>query len=135
MDEPEIHLHPPLLSAFIRALSDLIADKNAVVIIATHSPVVLQEVPRSCVNILHRINEAIEIYKPLIETFGENVGTLTKSVFGLEVTNSGFHSLLKEQVDLGKTYDEIIDLYSDQLGLEARKILQILLRNREKKND
>ena len=45
IDEPESHLHPPLLSAFIRALSDLLLDRNGLSIIATHSPVVLQEVP------------------------------------------------------------------------------------------
>jgi hypothetical protein len=49
LDEPEGHLHPPLLSAFIRALSDLLVKRNGVAIVATHSPVVLQEVPRSCV--------------------------------------------------------------------------------------
>ena len=49
MDEPEAHLHPPLLAAFVRALSDLLINRNGVAIIATHSPVVLQEVPRSCV--------------------------------------------------------------------------------------
>jgi predicted ATP-dependent endonuclease of OLD family len=48
LDEPESHLHPPLLSAFIRALSDLLVKRNGVAVIATHSPVVLQEVPKSC---------------------------------------------------------------------------------------
>jgi len=49
MDEPESHLHPPLIAAFLRAVSNLIVDRNGVVIIATHSPVVLQEVPKTCV--------------------------------------------------------------------------------------
>lgn len=135
MDEPETHLHPPLLSAFIRALSDLLAKKNAVAILATHSPVVLQEIPKSCVNIFHRVHDAIEIYPPENETFGENVGILTKSVFGLEVTESGFHSLLENSVIDGLSYQEIIEKYNDQLGLEARKILQIMLLDRESKND
>ncbi|MCZ5439143.1 AAA family ATPase [Escherichia coli] len=47
LDEPEAHLHPPLLSAFIRSLSDLLINRNAVSIIATHSPVVLREVPEA----------------------------------------------------------------------------------------
>ncbi|MEP1613166.1 MAG: AAA family ATPase [Roseobacter sp.] len=47
IDEPENHLHPPLLSAFVRALSELVISRNGVALIATHSPVVLQEVPRS----------------------------------------------------------------------------------------
>jgi hypothetical protein len=54
IDEPEGHLHPPLLSAFVRALSDLLIDRNGVAIIATHSPVVLQEVSKECVWILSR---------------------------------------------------------------------------------
>ncbi len=49
LDEPEAHLHPPLLSAFVRALSELLIDRNGVAIIATHSPVVVQEVPKRCV--------------------------------------------------------------------------------------
>ena len=42
IDEPESHLHPPLLSAFVSALSELLEDRNGVAIIATHSPVVVQ---------------------------------------------------------------------------------------------
>src|SRR5688572_22472918 len=54
LEEPEGHLHPPLLSAFIRALADLLIKRNGIAIIATHSPVVLQEVPKSCVTVLRR---------------------------------------------------------------------------------
>jgi hypothetical protein len=36
VDEPEAHLHPPLLSAFTRSLSDLLINRNGVAIIATH---------------------------------------------------------------------------------------------------
>jgi predicted ATPase len=57
IDEPEAHLHPPLLSAFIRALSELLTTSNAVAIIATHSPVILQEVPKSCAWRLRRSGE------------------------------------------------------------------------------
>lgn len=57
IDEPETHLHPPLLSALTRAISDLLNDRNGVAIFATHSPVVLQEVPRSCAWMLQRSGE------------------------------------------------------------------------------
>ncbi|MGW6145800.1 AAA family ATPase, partial [Streptomyces sp. NPDC055140] len=43
IDEPETHLHPPLLAALTNALSELLADRNGVAVVATHSPVVLQE--------------------------------------------------------------------------------------------
>ncbi|HDI3254093.1 TPA: ATP-binding protein, partial [Vibrio cholerae] len=49
IDEPECHLHPPLLSAFTRALSSLLIERNGVAIVATHSPVIVQEVPQKCV--------------------------------------------------------------------------------------
>ncbi|MDK7046806.1 AAA family ATPase, partial [Escherichia coli] len=98
IDEPESHLHPPLLSAFIRALSDLLLDRNGLSIIATHSPVVLQEVPKRCVWKINRSRLSTESRRPDIETFGENVGILTREVFGLEVVKSGFHDLLVQSV-------------------------------------
>ncbi|MBM4890243.1 AAA family ATPase [Vibrio parahaemolyticus] len=130
IDEPESHLHPPLLSAFIRALSDLLLDRNGVAIIATHSPVVLQEVPRRCVWKINRSRLVTEPRRPAIETFGENVGILTREVFGLEVVKSGFHDLLVKSVDAGGTYQEIVDDYSDQLGVEARALLKALVVHR-----
>ncbi|PAD93615.1 hypothetical protein CHH52_03875 [Shouchella clausii] len=127
MDEPEGHLHPPLLSAFTRALSDLLKSRNGVGIIATHSPVVLQEVPKSCVLIVNRRNRDISIERPEIETFGENIGTLTREVFGLEVTQSGFHKLMSNAVEELGDFDDIIDYFNDELGMEARGIIRALL--------
>lgn len=133
LDEPESHLHPPLLSAFIRALSDLLDNRNGIAIIATHSPVVLQEIPKNCVWKIERTGQAVQAYRPNIETFGENVGVLTREVFGLEVIKSGFHNLLNKNVEHGKTYDEILQEFNDQLGIEAKLLLKTLIRNRDKK--
>jgi len=133
IDEPEGHLHPPLLSAFIHVLSKLLINRNGVAIIATHSPVVLQEVPRSNVWNIVRSGSLIMPQRLEIETYGENVGTLTREVFGLEVRESGFHKVLKEQVETGKGYNEIIMEYNEQLGFEARSILRALVFNRDKK--
>ncbi len=119
LDEPEGHLHPPLLSAFIRAVSDLLVRRNGVAIVATHSPVVLQEVPAACVSVLSRSGRRSRIDRPPVETFGETVGRLTHDVFGLEVTNSGFHSLVSEQVKTGKTFEEVFAHFGNQLGTEA----------------
>lgn len=132
LDEPEGHLHPPLLSAFIRALSDLLVKRNGVALVSTHSPVVLQEVPRSCVWMLRRNGwEACE-ERPSIETFGENVGTLTREVFGLEVTGTGFHKLLAEAAsDPTQTYESISASFEGQLGSEASAKLRTLLAIRD----
>ncbi len=131
IDEPESHLHPPLLSAFTRALSDLLVDRNAVAIIATHSPVVLQEVPKSCVWKLERTRNEGRAFRPESETFGENVGILTREVFGLEVTKSGFHALLAQEVEDNQSFEEILEKYDNQLGFEAQAVLRALISNRE----
>lgn len=123
LDEPESHLHPPLLAAFTRALSDLLYSRNGVAIVATHSPVVLQEVPRSCVWKLTRIRTQGRADRPERETFGENVGILTRETFGLEVSKSGFHQLMLGAVEAGGTLESILAEYKDQLGVEARAIL------------
>ena len=131
LDEPESHLHPPLLSAFTRALSELLRNRNGVAILATHSPVVLQEVPRSCVHVITRSRLSMRADRPQIETFGENVGSLTREVFGLEVTQSGFHALLQADVEKDSTYEDIVDLYGEQLGQEARGILRAMVSDRD----
>lgn len=131
LDEPESHLHPPLLSAFIRALSNILISQNGVAIIATHSPVILQELPRSCVSIIKRTSKSCSVNRPEIETFGENVGTLTREVFGLEVTYSGFHRILEELVEEGHDYEEILEKFNGELGIEARTILRSLLLYKE----
>ena len=124
LDEPEAHLHPPLLSAFVRALSDLLTNRNGLAIIATHSPVVLQEVPRSCVWKLQRWGNSMSADRPDLETFGENVGILTDEVFGLEVTATGFHTMLAEAAQHHATYEEALDSFEGQLGAEGKAILR-----------
>ncbi|WP_433630257.1 AAA family ATPase [Chryseobacterium cucumeris] len=131
-DEPEIHLHPPLLSSFIRALSKLLLDRNAVCIMTTHSPIVLQEVPSSCVYKLSRMGTYSKFERPRLETFGENIGVLTNEVFGLEVTESGFYKILKELVQENYNYESALRKIDEQLGIEGRSILRSLFFDKER---
>lgn len=134
LDEPESHLHPPLLSAFIRAISDLLTYRNGVAIVATHSPVILQELPKSCVSILQRNRSLMSIDRPEVETFGENVGVLSRDVFGLEVSRSGFHGLLSSSVEGGGSFEDIEREYSYELGFEGRAILKTMILHRDASN-
>lgn len=132
MDEPENHLHPPLLAALVRALSKLLIDRNGVAIISTHSPVVLQEVPSSCVWKLRRYDQQLVAERLPAQTFGASIGSLTNEIFGLEVTNSGFHKLLAEAVDNMNDYEMIVNEFGGQLGNEATILLRTLLALRNK---
>lgn len=131
IDEPECHLHPPLLSAFIRALSELLQEENAVGILATHSPVVLQELPSDCVWKLDRIGREINVTRPSIETFGENISIITRDVFGLEVMDSGFHAVLSEWADISNDYSEIVEAFSGKLGNGAKSLLRSMTRDKK----
>ncbi|SBV00221.1 MULTISPECIES: AAA family ATPase [unclassified Streptomyces] len=131
LDEPESHLHPPLLSSFIRAVSDLLTDRNGVAVIATHSPVVLQEVPKSCVYKITRNGRFSRARRPRYETYGENVGVLTHDIFGLDVMRSGFYAEIDRVVNELGDYEDVINHFGGQLGDEARGLVRILLADRE----
>lgn len=135
MDEPEAHLHPPLLSAFVRALSDLLINRNGVAIVATHSPVVLQEVPASCVWKIIRHGHLSRGDRPGTETFGENVGVLTREVFGLEVSRSGFHHLLAEATNGENSIQNVLRRFDNEVGSEGRALISSLLASRESDDD
>lgn len=109
MDEPEEHLHPPLVSAFIRALSELMSYRNGVAIIATHSPVIVQEVPRRCVWKIRGHGKYRKFEHPEIETFGENLGEITTEIFGYDVGSTGFHTILKNVADRKNSYEKALN--------------------------
>lgn len=131
MDEPEAHLHPPLLAAFIRGLSDLLVNRNGVGVVATHSPVVLQEVPRSCVWKIRRHGGSAIAERVRIETFAEHVGHLTHEVFGLEVTSSGFHKMITDATEAQDTFDGVNRQFDGEVGSEGRALISMLLAEKE----
>jgi predicted ATPase len=129
IDEPEAHLHPPLVMAVVRALSNLLAHRNGVAILATHSPVVAQEVPKDCVSLLFRSGSGgISVERPRIETFAENVDLLTREVFRLEVTESGHQALIAEAVEKTENMDELVEYFGGRIGAQGRALARSLRR-------
>ena len=131
IDEPEAHLHPPLLASFVRALSDLLIDRNGVAIIATHSPVVLQEIPSSCIWKIIRHGLAIKATRPTIETFAENVSILTREIFGLEVMRSGFYKMLSDAAKDENKIDDVVDKFDIEVGSEGRALISSIIASRD----
>ena len=131
IDEPENHLHPPLLSSLVRGLSRMLIKRNGVAIVSTHSPIVLQEIPRSCVWILYREGNTVYARRPEIETFGTNIGVLTNVVFDYEVRRTGFNTLLQNAVREHGDYESVLSEFNYQLGDEAKSIVRILLKQKE----
>jgi predicted ATPase len=135
IDEPEAHLHPPLQASFIRALSSLLTVRNGVAILATHSPVMLQEVPQDCVWLLFREGNDASAERPQVETFAENLGVLTREVFRVEVTQSGYHNLLTSELSSAESVDELLERFRDHLGTEGRAMARSLWRHKSEGSD
>lgn len=131
LDEPETYLHPPLLSAFIQVISKLLRKRNGVAIIATHSPVILQEVPKSCVWKIRREGKYLSFSRPNIETFAENLGVLTREVFGLEVTQTGFHQMIRKVANEIDSYEEVLEYFNHELGDEGKNLVMTLVSDDE----
>lgn len=132
LDEPENHLHPPLLSSLIRSISKMLIKRNGVAIISTHSPIVLQEIPKSCVWLLYRNGKFLDCERPRYETFGENIGTLTNEIFRYEINKSGFHAMLRQSVKELLSYEDVLEKFDNQLGDEAKTLTRILFAQKER---
>jgi len=126
IDEPETHLHPPLVASLLQSLRESLEALNGFAIIATHSPVVLQETPSRYVNIIRRFNKSTTIESPKIETFGESIGTITHHVFTLDDSETDWHETLE---DMAKKHnlEEIENLLGRPLGFAARSYVASLL--------
>lgn len=98
IDEPETHLHPPLLAALMHSVRYILSHQEAYGIVATHSPVVLQETMAQHVYIIRREGATTQLFRPSLETFGENVGMLTSEVFGMNSDVTDFHKILDQMV-------------------------------------
>lgn len=72
------------------------------------------------------------VERPVVETFGENVGVLTREVFGFEITKSGFHRMLDDAVMVRRlSYSQTVEHFGGQLGAEARAVVRALVSERD----
>jgi hypothetical protein len=126
-DEPEMHLHPPLIAALMHGVRRLLSSHKGCAIIATHSPVVLQESLARHVYIVRRQGSLTEIASPTIETFGENVGALTSEVFGLNSENTDFYAMLDLLIVNKRDLDRI-EKYFEPFGLSLQARAYVMTR-------
>lgn len=116
-DEPENHLQPPLLSLLLRALRIMAEKYKSLILVATHSPVILQETFSDNVTIVSRAGDRYSFRHPKIETYGENIGVITNEVFGLNCSITGYYNAA----------DMLWDRYGDEIA-NKREPLHALLR-------
>ncbi|NVB37217.1 ATP-binding protein [Pseudenhygromyxa sp. WMMC2535] len=133
-DEPETHTHPKMLSLLMRQLDEMLEDHDAFAIVATHSPIVLQELPARQVRVLRTEGEGRSL--PLVldyprECFAEALDEIVKVGFGLDLEDTNYMRRLREMV---RENPEGIEELLAQGGLSARLALA-LARKRERQQE
>jgi hypothetical protein len=72
----------------------------------------------------------LKVSKPRLETFGENVGILTREVFNLEVVGSGFYKLISELLlENDFNAEAVLEKFEDSVGSEALAIILAAMRS------
>jgi predicted ATPase len=130
LDEPELHLHPPLLAALLRAIGVALERYDSFGVLATHSPVVLQEVPARNVIVLRRSLDLFRAEEPYIETFAESVGLLTRHVFNLDSRETDYRAVL-EGLAQTMPLEQIAALFPRGMSAQARSLILAFTRGPE----
>lgn len=131
-DEPETHLHPNAVANLFLTLNRILRKYNSYCVIATHSPIVIQEIPGKRVILFHREGENTISKKIQIETFGENISELTRHVFDTAELDSFYKNTL---VVLSKkfSFDQVLELFDNNLNMSAQSFL--LTRYRQEQDE
>ena len=130
LDEPETHLHPPLLAAMLQSIRACLNEFDGYAILATHSPVVHSRDSSRYVHVLKRVDSKNSARPVSIETFGENVGVITQDVFNLDDGVTDWHDTLR-RLAKKHTSEEIEKLFGHRLGFAARSYIVDLSQNEE----
>lgn len=117
-DEPELHLHPNAVANTLRMLYKLLEEFDSYAIFATHSPLIVQEIPSKYVQILSRIDNVLTVRKPALECFGENVTNITNDIFDVNSSESNYKTILRK-LSQKMSFEDILDMFDGALSFNA----------------
>lgn len=129
-DEPETHLHPNAISQLMNGIAELVSEFQSYCIIATHSPIIVQEMFSRDVLIISREENIPSVKKIGIESFGENLSVITEEIFGNRAIPKFYETTIKKLVKKHKSYDAVLEIMTEgnlPLSLNVRLYLQSLV--------
>lgn len=121
-DEPETHLHPNAVASMFLVLSQILEELDSYAVIATHSPVVIQEIPAKRVLVFQREGNVTTAEQLQVESFGESVTELTRHVFETSEVESQYRRTLRDLSE-EETAEEVMARFSLGLSLSAEAYL------------
>lgn len=121
-DEPETHLHPNAVASLFGVLNDILNDYKSFAIVATHSPLVIQEVPGKRVLLFRREGNTTTAEPLAVECFGESISELTRHVFETVEIPHHYKRVLN-QLSQDYSFSEVMRLFDDRLSISAQSFL------------
>jgi len=118
IDEPENTLHPNLEIDFIKILKDILEDFDSFAVIATHSSIIVREVPTEYVQVIKidTDNQPV-IMPPTIKTFGADIRKITNYVFDdVFIKEKPFEIWLREESKKYNSFYEFEEKYKNILN-------------------
>lgn len=106
-DEPETHLHPNAIASLVNAVYEITSLFKSFCIFATHSPIIIQEIPAKNIVILERDENYVSVRFLENESFGENLTIITQEIFGGKEVPQNFVNQISKLVDAGMSRSEI----------------------------
>jgi len=121
-DEPETHLHPNAVASLFSSFNQILDTYESFAVVATHSPVVIQEIPGKRVIMFTR-EKNNTIANPIgIETFGENISELTRHVFDTVEVPPNYKVVLKE-LSTSHNFEDVMAMFNNKLSMTAQSFL------------
>ena len=121
-DEPETHLHPNAVANLFNVMNHMLRSYKSYAIIATHSPIVIQEIPSKRVILLSREGNCTMPTRMQFETFGESVSELTRHVFDTASISNYYKKVLKSLSNT-MSAEEVNELFNNNLSFNAKAYL------------
>ncbi|KPZ11837.1 AAA family ATPase [Pseudomonas syringae] len=132
-DEPETHLHPNAVASLFLVLSRILEKFDSYAVVATHSPVVIQEIPAKRVLVFEREQNLTTAKLLPLESFGESVTELTRHVFETIEVESVYRRTLKRLAKSESAID-VLARFDQGLSLSAEAYLLAQYGKKEGKN-
>ncbi len=109
LDEPEIHLHPKGITQIIEIINYICNKYQSCCIMATHSSLIIQELLSRNVIIVDTEEDGSPIVRDMrIESFGENLTTITEDVFGRNSMTKSYKQTVLDIVKRSKDFDDVL---------------------------
>lgn len=130
IDEPEVHLHPRLITNFVKTLNELLESFDSYAIIATHSPLVVRECVQKNVYMMVRSKDNIPtIGSVAFNTFGEDLSLLYQNIFGCDERDSYFYKTVEERAQNihNSSYEKVMDDFKQadvNLSLNGKMVVR-----------